>query len=137
SGREFVDRYGDGSDAVLMENLKERLVQPQRWGSDSTAVTTPPVMLRRFKADILEGLPAKEERPWQETMPAEQARAYDAIVASMQNANLHPSKRSSNFAGSVFTRIYAFRLILRICSSSLMRALDFGHSSAFSEWPMT
>jgi SNF2 family DNA or RNA helicase len=65
SGKEFVQRYGDGSDAPLMENLKERLIQPQRWSSGETAVTTPPVMLRRFKSDILEGLPAKEDRPWQ------------------------------------------------------------------------
>jgi len=48
------------------------------------------VMLRRFKSDILEGLPTKEERPWQEQMPEEQVRAYDAIVTGMQTANLHP-----------------------------------------------
>jgi hypothetical protein len=73
-----------------MENLKERLIRPQTWGAAGSAITTPPVMLRRFKADILEGLPAKQERPWQEQMPVEQARAYDAIVASMQTGTLHP-----------------------------------------------
>jgi HJR/Mrr/RecB family endonuclease len=90
SGKDFADRYGDGSDADLMETLKERLIRPQIWGAGESAVTTPPVMLRRFKADILEGLPAKEERPWQEQMPVEQARAYDAIIASMQTGDLHP-----------------------------------------------
>ena len=90
SGKDFVARYGDGSDADLMETLKERLIRPQIWGAGKSVVTTPPVMLRRFKADILEGLPAKEERPWQEQMPVEQAHAYDAIIASMQTGDLHP-----------------------------------------------
>jgi SNF2 family DNA or RNA helicase len=90
SGKDFVGRYGDGSDADLMETLKERLIRPQIWGAGKSAVTTPPVMLRRFKADILEGLPAKEERRWQEQMPVEQAHAYDAIIASMQTGDLHP-----------------------------------------------
>jgi hypothetical protein len=88
SGKDFVERYGDGSDVDLMVSLKERLITPQNWGTGDAARKTPAVMLRRFKADVLTALAPKEERTWQEEMPAVQARAYDAIVAAMKTGTV-------------------------------------------------
>lgn len=42
----------------------------------------PAIMLRRLKLDYLEGLPAKHEHLLEETMPREQARAYDSAIAA-------------------------------------------------------
>ena len=41
----------------------------------------PPVMLRRMKADHIEGLPRKSEIKLEVTMPPAQARAYSTVVA--------------------------------------------------------
>jgi HJR/Mrr/RecB family endonuclease len=71
-----------------MEGLKERLVSPARWGEGAAARTTPPVMLRRFKADILVGLPPKEERRWPEEMSPAQVRAYDAVLGQMRSGKV-------------------------------------------------
>jgi hypothetical protein len=90
SGREFVAQFGDGSDEGPLESLKERLVSERTWGEGSSARATPPVMLRRFKADILQGLPAKQERRWEEEMPSGQARAYDAVLSEMHDGRLKP-----------------------------------------------
>lgn len=75
SGKEFVDRYGDGTDEALMEELKTQLTEQQKIGDRKV----PPVMLRRFKSDILT-LPPKTERIWIEDMPAEQAGRYDKLI---------------------------------------------------------
>jgi superfamily II DNA or RNA helicase len=88
SGKDFVATYGNGSDEQLMTSLKDRLILPTTWGEGSSVRTTPQVMLRRFKADILIGLPAKAERRWQEEMPTSQARAYDAVLEQMRAGTL-------------------------------------------------
>lgn len=88
SGKDFVATYGNGSDEQLMMSLKDRLVAPVTWGEGKAARTTPPVMLRRFKADILIGLPPKVEKRWPEEMPAPQARAYDAVLGQMREGTL-------------------------------------------------
>lgn len=88
SGKDFVTKYGNGSDEGLMEQLKDRLTQRMMWGESDAVRTTPPVMLRRFKADILVGLPPKEERRWPEEMPPVQARAYDAVLEQMAAGRL-------------------------------------------------
>jgi HJR/Mrr/RecB family endonuclease len=90
SGKEFVHRYGDGSDEGLMTDLKSRLIESQNWGNGETSRATPPVMQRRFKVDVLPGLPQKTESPLREEMPPAQARAYDAIISEMQSGNLKP-----------------------------------------------
>jgi HJR/Mrr/RecB family endonuclease len=90
SGKEFVHRYGDGSDEPRMTDLKMRLVEPQPWGEGKTSRATPPVMLRRFKSEVLRELPQKTEVALREEMPSAQARAYDAIIAEMQSGNLKP-----------------------------------------------
>ena len=88
SGKDFVATYGNGTDEQLMESLKDRLVSPKTWGEGSAVRTTPPVMLRRFKADILVGLPPKAETRWHEEMPIPQARAYDAVLERMRAGTL-------------------------------------------------
>ena len=90
SGKEFVHRYGDGSDEARMADLKTRIVEPQPWGEGKTSRTTPPVMQRRFKSEVLPSLPQKTEKPLREDMPPAQARAYDAIISEMQSGNLKP-----------------------------------------------
>jgi hypothetical protein len=62
SGKDFVSRYGNGSDDDLMGSLKDRLISETTWGKNDAVRTTPCVMLRRFKTDILPGLPPKTER---------------------------------------------------------------------------
>jgi HJR/Mrr/RecB family endonuclease/superfamily II DNA or RNA helicase len=84
SAKDFVARYGNGTDEALMISLKERLVNQTTWGEDPSARKMPPVMLRRFKSQILEGLPPKKEERWDEPMPPEQAHAYDAILDDMR-----------------------------------------------------
>lgn len=88
SGKDFVATYGNGSDEQLMASLKNRLVAPATWGEGSAARTTPQVMLRRFKSDILIGLPPKAEKRWQEEMPTAQARAYDTVLEQMRSGTL-------------------------------------------------
>jgi hypothetical protein len=88
SGKDFVATYGNGSDEQLMEQLKLRLTQQVMWGERDAVRTTPPVMLRRFKADILVGLPPKDERRWPEEMPPAQVRAYDTVLEQMRAGRL-------------------------------------------------
>jgi len=73
--KEFLKGYR-GADGKRREELRRRLVNPT---SSADGVTVPPVMLRRFKKDILEGLPRKDEAVSRDHMPAEQQAAYDAI----------------------------------------------------------
>jgi SNF2-related domain/Restriction endonuclease/Helicase conserved C-terminal domain len=90
SGKDFIGQYSNGTDDELMGNLKERLISQTSWGEGAAIRTTPPVMLRRFKADILLGLPPKMERRWDEEMPPSQAKAYDAVLAAMQAGRQKP-----------------------------------------------
>ncbi len=86
SGKEFAKTYGDGATPEQLNELKRRLIEPVRIGDRQC----PPVMLRRFKSEILVGLPKKEEHEWREDMPPEQARAYDAVVAEQKAKQVHP-----------------------------------------------
>ena len=88
SGKDFVARYGNGTNDNLMAALKERLVGQTTWGEGASARTMPPVMLRRFKTQILTGLPPKNEERWQEPMPTAQVKAYDAVLEDMRGGRL-------------------------------------------------
>lgn len=88
----FVKRYEAGGEKEL-EELKARLDRPD--------VHTPPPMLRRMKADILEGLPEKRQVTLETEMPPLQARAYaDARLAAQQGGRGH---------GDMLRAIHAFR----------------------------
>jgi hypothetical protein len=80
SAKEFVREYGENAEGAKLDDLKRSLVEARDIGGR----LCPPVMLRRFKADILEGLPKKEEKTWWETMPPSQSRAYDAVLADQR-----------------------------------------------------
>ncbi|MDR3468142.1 MAG: DEAD/DEAH box helicase [Xanthobacteraceae bacterium] len=47
---------------------------------DTPLQAAPPVMKRRMKVDILEGLPTKQEKKYPVEMPAEQAQAYRELI---------------------------------------------------------
>ena len=73
--KSFSAEFEDNADADTLASLKARL-------TEGTA-STPPVMLRRLKADHLPGLPVKHEHVLPEVMPREQAAAYrDAVGAA-------------------------------------------------------
>ncbi len=80
SGKEFSNAYSEKVTAERLTELKARLVEPTTIGERRC----PPIMLRRFKADILIGLPKKTERIWREEMPSEQIRVYDAVLADQK-----------------------------------------------------
>ena len=104
SGKDFVAKYGKGDNVELMDGLKTRLVSQQHWGEGTAARTTPPVMLRRFKTEVLLGLPKKQERRWDEDMPPPQVSAYDALLSEMQ------AGRSSHLAAlQLFARSACIR----------------------------
>lgn len=90
SGKDFVANYCQGLEEVPLQGLKDRITSQQTWGEGDAARVTPPVMLRRFKTEILLGLPLKEERRWDEDMPPEQISAYDALLSEMQAGKLKP-----------------------------------------------
>ncbi|WP_137113362.1 DEAD/DEAH box helicase [Mesorhizobium sp. GR13] len=73
----FVATYEEGGEDDL-RRLKVRLDSPREQGQ------IPPVMLRRMKADILEGLPERHVARERVTMPPEQARAYSAAIFQAQ-----------------------------------------------------
>ena len=80
SAREFLARHR-GDDPELREELKCRLVEPRVLSDQVTPI--PAIMLRRFKQDILEGLPERRVEATQDLMPAEQQAAYDAVRAAI------------------------------------------------------
>jgi SNF2 family DNA or RNA helicase len=80
SGNEFLRRYGN-DDPLAREELKRRLIEPSAL-SDGTLI--PPIMLRRFKQDILDGLPSRSVESIEEPMPPQQQAAYDAVLWEIQ-----------------------------------------------------
>ncbi|MBB3771996.1 hypothetical protein FHS55_002605 [Angulomicrobium tetraedrale] len=76
----FTRTYEDGGEEEL-KRLKSQLDAPRNDQS-------PPVLLRRMKSEILEGLPAREIRRERVTMPAEQAEAYHQAVLGAQMGGL-------------------------------------------------
>jgi hypothetical protein len=73
----FSSTYRE-EDADRLRALKRKL--------DAPVGAAPPVMLRRMKSDVLEGLPRKDEVRYPVMMPAPQAEAYRRIVAQAQRA---------------------------------------------------
>ncbi len=84
SGRDFAVRYIRSPNPEDLTRLKRRLVEPQ----ELNGTLFPPVLLRRFKDDVLEGLPPKEVKVWEREMPPEQAAAYDAVLKEMRDGRL-------------------------------------------------
>ncbi|MBB4015712.1 MULTISPECIES: DEAD/DEAH box helicase [Chelatococcus] len=72
----FVATYENGDEENL-KRLKSKLDRPQK-------ESTPPVLLRRMKTEILEGLPSRDFVTTCVTMPPEQAQAYAAAVLRAQ-----------------------------------------------------
>jgi len=81
SAREFLSRHR-GDDPQQREELKRRLIEPTIL-SDQVA-PIPAIMLRRFKLDILEGLPERRVEATADPMPPEQQSAYDAVRAAIR-----------------------------------------------------
>ena len=85
SAKDFLKRYGH-DDPAARDALKQRLIQPTPVPDAETPV--PPVMLRRFKQDILEGLPTRTVEAPQASMPPEQRLAYDAVLSAIHSQGL-------------------------------------------------
>jgi superfamily II DNA or RNA helicase len=102
SSRDFEARH-PVTDRAALQRLKDRLTKPFEG--------RPPLLLRRMKQDILEGLPKKTIKPLEMDMPPLQANAYRDLVmqaatssaagtigqggilstlASMRGISLHP-----------------------------------------------
>ncbi|MCQ0987165.1 DEAD/DEAH box helicase [Jiella marina] len=90
--KSFAKTYEEGGPAEL-EELKARLDRP--------SPATPAVLLRRMKADILTGLPAKTVEASRIAMPPAQAEAYEKAVAA---ARMGERKQSD-----MLKAIHAFR----------------------------
>ncbi len=77
---------------TFKEDAPERLGELKRM-LDAPVQSAPPVMKRRMKVDILEGLPSKEEVKYPTPMPQVQAEAYRELI---QEAN-RSGERSRGF----------------------------------------
>ncbi|RCW87569.1 DEAD/DEAH box helicase [Phyllobacterium bourgognense] len=89
--RDFSRTYN--TDNAALKELKAKLDQP--------TAKHPPVMLRRMKQDILEGLPTKTSTTYPVAMPAEQAAAYANAVSA--------ARRGERTMGAMLKAIHAFR----------------------------
>ena len=98
SGKEFAKTYSEGVSPEQTAELKRRLIEPLTVGPRQC----PPVMLRRFKSDILIGLPKKAERSWREEMPPQQVRVYDKVVADQKARKVHPLQALSALRAASF-----------------------------------
>ena len=67
------ERTYPADDQAALKSLQDKLIE-----RDGTA---PPFMLRRMKEAILSGLPKKQVVAYEVAMPAEQADAYDRVLA--------------------------------------------------------
>ncbi|MDQ0395547.1 DEAD/DEAH box helicase [Labrys monachus] len=92
--KDFVSTYEEGGEDDL-KRLKEKLDRPQQEGR------APPVLLRRMKTEILEGLPKREIKSKRVVMPAEQAEAYSDAVRKAQTGGATQ--------GDMLRAIHAFR----------------------------
>jgi hypothetical protein len=90
--KEFSRTYGE-EDPEALRGLKQRLDEPQDHA--------PPIMKRRMKEDILEGLPPKSVRTYRVEMPAPQASAYHAAVVG--------AKAGEQSMGAMLKAIHALR----------------------------
>ncbi len=78
SGKDFAREYGKDTTPENLAGLKKQITEPHI--SDGRRKCEP-VMLRRFKSDVLPGLPTKTDNPLRVGMSPEQVRAYDAVLA--------------------------------------------------------
>ncbi|WP_420335433.1 DEAD/DEAH box helicase [Roseibium sp.] len=93
--KEFVRRFENcGQDEL--QNLKSKLDQPP-------TARTPPVLMRRMKVDILEGLPTKSEEKTPVVMPDIQADAYFEAIGK--------ARSGGSSQGDMLRAIHAFRSI--------------------------
>ncbi|MER9800920.1 DEAD/DEAH box helicase [Mesorhizobium sp. M0142] len=76
--RDFSSRHKDASTETLKQ-LKAKLDQPEGG--------RPPMMMRRMKEHILEGLPTKTPYTYREQMPKEQSLAYERAVAAARGGD--------------------------------------------------
>ncbi|MBK1720138.1 SNF2-related protein [Thiocystis violacea] len=81
SAKDFLKQYGN-QDLAARERLKQRLIEPSQ-GPDQRS-DIPPILLRRFKQDTLEGLPTRRVEAPQALMPPVQQLAYDAIRTAIR-----------------------------------------------------
>lgn len=86
SGKEFATIYSLDASPDQLAALKARLTEPVQLGGRQC----PQVMLRRFKSEILTGLPSKTERKWPEVMTPEQSRVYDTVLAEQRARRMEP-----------------------------------------------
>jgi hypothetical protein len=107
SAKEFVKTYEESPRKDQIEALRRQLIMP----TEIDGRRCEAVMLRRFKADILEGLPQKFERTHTQLMPVEQVRAYDAVLASRR------AKRTAPLVALQHIRKAAFHPDLRLPAS--------------------
>lgn len=89
----FVANYENGGEEDL-KRLKSKLDRPRN-------ERTPPVLLRRMKTEILEGLPDRQFVTARVAMPPEQAQAYAAAVLRAQTGG--------TTKGDMLRAIHAFR----------------------------
>lgn len=90
--REFSRTYNTDSPEPL-KALKAKLDQP--------SPTHPPIMLRRMKVDILDGLPSKTVKDYPAAMPPEQSAAYASAVSA--------AKGGERSMGAMLKAIHALR----------------------------
>jgi HJR/Mrr/RecB family endonuclease/superfamily II DNA or RNA helicase len=107
SAKEFVKTYEDSPSQDQIQALRRQLIE----STEIDGRHCEAVMLRRFKADTLEGLPQKVERIHTQVMSAEQARVYDAVLASKR------AKRTTALQALQEIRKVAFHPNLRLPSS--------------------
>ena len=81
SAREFINRYR-GDKPERREELKKRLIEPNTLADQDSPV--PAIMLRRFKQEILVGLPERRVEATQDAMPPVQQAAYDAVLTTIR-----------------------------------------------------
>jgi SNF2 family DNA or RNA helicase len=112
--KSFSGHYSDATEEQLLD-LKNRLEGQHG---------APPIMMRRLKEDILDGLPTKEIKTYQSPMPDRQANAYAQTVAAAQSLGGNRAV--------ILEAIHRFRGI------SLHPELDaeiaFGDLAAFEAW---
>jgi SNF2 family DNA or RNA helicase len=71
---------------TFQQETPEKLSELKRT-LDTPLRAAPPVMKRRMKVDILEGLPTKKEKKYPTVMPAEQAQAYRELIHEARSSS--------------------------------------------------
>ncbi|QMU57716.1 MAG: hypothetical protein GKR98_05580 [Boseongicola sp.] len=112
--RRFSERYSEAEEQQLIE-LKAKM---------EDANSAPPVLKRRMKVDILDGLPAKNIQTYRASMPDKQANAYAKTVSAVQSLGANRA--------TMLEAIHKFRGISM--HPELNTDLAFGDVSAFEAW---